>query len=303
MVKYDRIRPTVFVLMALFMTVAAVTIVQAGEEPYKAVVTIPPQAFLVESIAGERFEVSSMVPEDGSPHSASITPEKIKMIRRAEVYFRVGTPIPFEVNNLPVFRQENPNLKIVNTTRGVELKALDEHYGLKKDEGSSKDKAVDNHVWLSPTNLKKMARNVYQGLMEVADSPEYYEKRYKKLVREITRAEEELATILAGYKERSFIAYHPAWGYFGDEFKLRQKAVQEGGNRPGPRKIREIANFARDNGIGKMIASSQFSPSTAEMVAREFSGSVVTVNPMAKDILDELVRLAKAIAEGYQPKQ
>ncbi len=275
---------------------------EGDKDAFKAIVTIPPQEFLVKEIAGDRFAVSSMVPEDGSPHSASVTPGKLRKIRNSDIYLKVGTPISFEVNNVPVFRQENPDLLVKDISIGIELKSLDEHYGKSDVAGSSNDKnkAVDNHIWLSPANLKEMAKNVKNALREV--DPAYadrYKKNFESLLARISEAQAEINRLIADYKGRSFLAYHPAWGYFGDEFQLRQIVVQEGGDRPGPRRIREITEYAREHGIRAIIASAQFNPSTARMVAGSFGGEVITINPMEEEILEEIVELAKAISRGY----
>lgn len=276
--------------------------VEGDVDNFKAIVTIPPQEFLVKEIAGDRFSVSSMVPEDGSPHSASVTPGKLRAVRNADIYLRVGTPISFEINNFSVFRQENPELLVKDISLGIELKSLDEHYGKSNSEESSNDKnkAVDNHIWLSPANLKGMAKNVEDTLREV--DPTYadlYRKNLKSLLGRISEVQAEINRIISDYKGRSFLAYHPAWGYFGDEFQLRQIVVQEGGDRPGPRKIREITKYAREYGIRTIIASAQFNPSAAKMVAGSFGGEVVSINPMEKEILEEIIELAKAISRGY----
>ncbi len=292
----------IFLLSLFLPSISSEISLRASTDRLNVIVTIPPQAFLVESIAGKRAEVTSMVPEDGSPHSSSLTPGELKKIRKAEIYFRVGTPLPFEENNLPVFREENREMIVVDTSQSVELKALNEHYGEPATNGSGGEtEAVDNHIWLSPANLKKMAENVLQGLSRLDPSAkEYYEKNYNALLEKISTIEHELKGILGGFAGRSFIVYHPAWGYFGDEFKLHQVAVQERGDKPGPGRVREIAVFAKDHGIGTIIASTQFSPSTAQMVASTFGGSVAEINPLERNILGELGELARAISNGYK---
>jgi len=291
-----------FLLSVLILAGSPGVSVEGDTDQLKALVTIPPQSFLVEEIAGNRFEVNSLVAEDGSPHSASMTPRKMKTVREADIYFRVGTPIGFEVNNLKVFRQENADMSIQNTSRGIVLKSLGEHYG-KPNYGDTRDpgdKAIDNHVWLSPANLKDMARNVYDGLKEIDPSGKnYYEKNLDNLLKKISGIQSEAEKLLENFEGRSFLAYHPAWGYFGDEFKLQQVAIQEGGDKPGPKKIQEIAKFAQEHDIETIIASAQFSPSTAKMVAGSFGGRVASINPMEKEILEEIVELAKQISQGY----
>ncbi|MBS3766012.1 zinc ABC transporter substrate-binding protein [Candidatus Bipolaricaulota bacterium] len=300
MKQFARILTTVLILAILIGGTGGSPLADEKPVPHKAIVTIPPQAFLVEEIAGDRFEVSSLVPEDGTPHSASITPEKLRSVRETDVYFRVGTPISFEVNNLSVFKEENQDLSVVKTSQGVELKALDEHYGAESKGNETQNRAVDNHIWLSPSNLKQMAENVYEGIVEIDPvAKDYYKENKNKLIDSISAAQEKLSELLGEYEGRSFVVYHPAWGYFGDEFKLRQVAIQEGKDEPGPRRIREIANFAEEQGINRIITSSQFNPSTSKMVAKEFGGKVSMVNSMEKEILGELIRLGKEISVGY----
>jgi zinc transport system substrate-binding protein len=290
------------ILLVLIIGVNPGADVRGNADQMAALVTIPPQAFLVKEIAGDRFGVNALVSEDGSPHSASMTPQKMKTVREADIYFRVGTPIGFEVNNLKVFRQENADMPIKNTSKGIVLKSLDEHYG-KPDYGNSSDpgdKAIDNHIWLSPANLKQMARNVYDGLKETDPSgKDFYEKNLNGLLEKISGIQTKAEKLLKDFEGRSFLAYHPAWGYLGDEFKIKQVTIQEGGDKPGPQKIQEIAKFAQEHGIETIIASAQFSPSTAKMVADSFGGRVASINPMEKEILEEIVELAKEIALGY----
>ncbi len=291
----------VMTLVILSVSLGLTAVDNEDDSKISAMVTVPPQEFLVSAVGGDKVEVTTMVPEDGSPHSASLTPEKMRSVRGSQVYFKVGTPLPFELNNSSIFNKENPDMAVVDTSAGINLKALNEHYGhgVPETDGSS-GKAVDPHAWLSPENLMTMGENIYAGLVELAPgSKEFFKDNLEALLERIAEAEKEIRGILGDYAERHFIVYHPAWGYFGDQFKLIQVAVEEKGKKPGPQKIREIADFAKEHGIRTLIASSQFDPSTARMVARTFRGEVSVVNPLSKDILDELVVLSEEIAGGY----
>lgn len=267
----------------------------------KIIATLPPQGFIVEEVGGKFVEVTTMVPPDGSPHSSSLTPAKLRKVRKSDIYFKVGTPLPFEVNNISIFKSENPDMTFVDTSRGVELKAINEHYGGNLSSQKTKDeKAPDPHIWLAPSNLKKMAENVYRVLAtKVQDKKSYFRSNLESLYERVDETTAKISEILDKEKGRSFLVYHPAWGYFGDQFNLKQVAVEEKGNKPGPQKVREIAEFARKQGIATIITSSQFDPSTAKMVANTFRGSVSMVNPLSGDILDEMIRLANQIQSGY----
>ncbi|MFP4647100.1 MAG: metal ABC transporter solute-binding protein, Zn/Mn family [Candidatus Bipolaricaulota bacterium] len=269
----------------------------------EAVVTIPPQEFLVQSIGGNKVSVTSMVPEDGSPHSASLTSDKLKIVKGADLYFKIGLPLPFEQNNMSVLLQENTEIIVVDTSQGVDKKTLNEHYQLRGEEETvgEDSRAFDPHIWMSPANLKTMAQNIYVGLSKISPSAkDHFQDNLERLLSKITQTQERVEKILQPFEGRSFIAYHPAWGYFGDEYNLHQVAVEENGKEPGPKQIRDIARFAEDRGINEIIASSQFHPSMAKTVARVFGGSITTINPLSENPLDEILKLAQAIASGYE---
>ena len=53
-------------------------------------VTIDPQRYVVEKIAGDKFKVNCVVPFGQSPESYDPTPQEMINISRSKAYFRIG---------------------------------------------------------------------------------------------------------------------------------------------------------------------------------------------------------------------
>jgi zinc transport system substrate-binding protein len=61
------------------------------------------------------------------------------------------------------------------------------------------------------------------------DNAGLYERNYQELVAKIDAEFESLRREFAPLSEKPVFVYHPAFGYFLDEFNIRQEAVETGG--------------------------------------------------------------------------
>jgi hypothetical protein len=163
-----------------------------SEKKTGVVVTILPQADFVEEIGGDNVQITVMVPPGASPHTYSPTPSQIRAFSKAKIYFKVGSGIEFEQTWIDKFTGVNPNMPIVDTSKGVTL--------MEKDP----------HIWLSPLNVRMMAGHICEGLIEVdPENAGYYIENKKKYLKELDEIDEYIRGRLEGIENRSFMVYHP----------------------------------------------------------------------------------------------
>ena len=74
-------------------------------------VSILPQKYFVEQIAGDTVDVEVMVMPGASPATYEPRPRQMAMLAKADLYFAIG--VPFERTWLPRIKATNPNLTIV----------------------------------------------------------------------------------------------------------------------------------------------------------------------------------------------
>lgn len=276
------------------------------------IVSILPQKEFVERVGGEHVRVSVLIPPGGSPATYEPGPGDLAKVEDAHVYFMVGH-IPFELSHTADFASLNPTMGIVDTSENVELRHFgedEEHShgedaGEHEDEGflggllghEESDSAIDPHTWLSPENVKLEVDAIAQALIEMdpANEEEYLEnaETYK---RELDALHAQVASDLSGIKSRRLMVFHPAWGYFADEFGLEQIAIEQGGKEPTPAQLREIVDTAKAEGVGVIFVQSQFSEEVAESVAEETGAVVVSIDPLAEDYIANLENVGRTIA-------
>ncbi len=255
-----------------------------------AFVSIAPQRYLVQSIAGSRIRVEVLVQPGQDPHTFEPTPKQMTQLTRGKLYFRIG--IAFEQSLIPRIRSSNPQLKIIDAQAGIELREI--------EEGEDHNKhGLDPHTWLSPLLAKRQAQTIRDALVEAdPDRSGVYEAGYQSLAAELDSLHEEIATALAPYRGEEIFVYHPAYGYFTDEYGLRQVAVETGGSEPSARQLARLIERARQRKIRIVFVQPQFSRTGAEAVAEAIGGVVVPLDPLAEDYVENLREMARKIAEA-----
>ena len=109
-----------------------------------------------------------------------------------------------------------------------------------------------------------------------------------------------IAEILAPVKGKPFFVFHPAFGYFADDYGLKQTAVETGGSEPSARQLAHMIDVAKQKDIRVIFVQPQFSPKSAETIASEISGAVVPIDPLARDYVGNLERMARMVEEGLR---
>lgn len=254
-----------------------------GEEVINVYVSILPQADLVRKIGGEQVEVSVLIPSGASPEEYELSPEEVKELSKADIYFIVGH-LPVEKAWLARIKSVNQNLLIVDTSEGIEI--IDDN----------------PHIWLSPRLAVVQAQNMLTALSNFDDENKaYYEENYAALENELKKIDQDITDIFARVKTRMFLTYHPAWTYLARDYNLEELAIEEHGKEPGAKDIARIVKLARENGIKTVFATPQHSTKSAETIAREIGGEVKIIDPLPADyseLLKTVLIMAKAM--GYE---
>ena len=262
-------------------------------------VTLLPQAGFVEAVGGDRVEVVVMVPPGASPHTYEVTPDQMTRLSQAKMYAKVGSQVEFELAWMDKLIAVNKSMLVVDCSNGIDLMEMveEEHQG--EDEGGHG--GLDPHIWLSARSAGVMVRNICDGLVQVdAVNKAYYQANCAAYLEELTGLDSNLAADLADVTNRSFIVFHPAFGYFARDYNLKQMAVEQGGKEPDADYLIRLIEEARENGIRVIFASPQHSTTSAGVVAKEIGGEVVIIDPLAKDFIGNMRSIESAMKQAMQ---
>lgn len=265
-------------------------------------VSILPQKYLVERIGGQRVAVTVMVGPGAEPETYEPKPEQLVALSEAVAYFSIG--LPFERVWMDRIVGANNTMTIIDTTEGIERLPMatdHQHRGEGSpsgQEGSSVDENLDPHIWLSPTLVKVQTQIVQEALaaLDPGRAAEY-QANLAGLFSDIDALDAEIRQTLAGVGTRKFIVFHPAWGYFARDYGLEMIPIELGGQEPSAQELAGLVTEAKAEGIRVIFASPAFSTRTAETIAKEIDGSVLLIDPLALDWLQNLRQVAETFAQ------
>ena len=281
-------------LLAAVIWVAAGCNAPAGnhEDVPLVFVSVPPQAWLVEQLAGAHFRVETLLPSGRDPHTYEPEPRQIMALGGAALYFRIG--VPLETRVLQKIAATAASVRMVDTTAGIaHMESGDTH-----DHGHADS---DPHVWLGPAQLRVIAEHMTQAFT-AADpaNAEDYTRRLGDLLKRLDSVDAAAKARLAPHKGAAFFVYHPAFGYFAAAYGLEQNAVETGGREPTPKDLERLIAEARGAGVRVIFVQPQFPVHSAETVAKAIGGAVAPLDPMAPDILNNLTHMAETIASALE---
>lgn len=257
-------------------------------------VSILPQKYFVEKIAGNYLQVNVMIPPGMSPETCDLSTEQLKKLYDSNICFTIGY-LPFEVTHLyPVLNKRN-DIRIVNHSEGIQL--LNGSCGHQHHEGHGHI-GVDPHIWLSPQYAAQMAQQIFTALTEqYPTQKDNFEKGYKSLCQEIETVKKKADNNLREKHGRMFLIYHPALTYFAADYGLEQIAIENEGKEPNPAHLKHIIDLAKEKDIHIIFIQSQFDKNNALAVAKEIEGEVISIDPLAENWTEEINKLINVLQE------
>jgi len=267
------------------------------------VVSIPPQAWFVSQLAGDKADVLILVPPGQNPHNYEPTPRQIQSLSKASAWILSGTE--FEITLRPKIEKLFPDLLIVDGTEGIDFRLLEDHDcdDQHHDHDSSSTPGswlpahnIDRHTWLGYAPALVIAANILHTLRLLDKENEiYYIERFCEIEIEIYFVFAGLMDDLAPLKGKSVFVYHPSFGYFLDAFGIRQEAVETGGKEPTPRELNSLMTKIIEEKPAAIFVQAQFPVNAAKTLADAAGAQVIELDPLAQDWLENIKLMGQAL--------
>ena len=249
-------------------------------------------------MGADLVDVTIMVPPGASPHTYDPTPQQMRELADAEMYAKVGSGVEFELVWMDKLIEQNRGILVVDCSHGVELIRMAASSADHEIESSGDAHgAMDPHIWMSPRNAGTMVENICDGLVQLdPDNRQVYEANRDAYLQTLAELDHDIAAGLAGVSNRVFMVYHAALGYFANDYDLTMLPVEEEGKEPTAAGLARLIDQAFAHDIRVIFASPQFNPQSANVIAEQIGGSVILIDPLARDYVANLYTLLDELA-------
>ncbi len=273
----------------LFITIILVTLIiftgckkedLPETEKIKITVSLPTYKGITEKIGGDKVEVNCMLPAGFNPEEFEPTIQNLTTAADADLYIRCGEVFDFENIWLEKLSVVKGNIPVYDSSPGIIIK---DH---------------NHHVWNGTGEVKIIAGNIYETLKSIDSlNSDYYKKNYSQFMHEIDSVDNIAREKLSGLKTKTILTYHPAWIYFTSYYGLEEMAIENHGKEPGAKDLTFIINKAKSLGIKAVFIQPQFVSNTAKLIAGEIGGSLVVIDPLPEDFLENVIDVTNKIIE------
>lgn len=290
MIHHSAIGPTfrtgvVIILLAAVLVSGCVTGNKSEDKPVLSV-SILPQKYFLEKIAGDQFNVQVMVPPGQSPDNYDLTPEQMIRLSNSRIYFMIGH-LQFEKTWTRNAEREVYKTIFADSSEGIDVESEDH------GQDDHQHGGVDPHIWMSVLNVKIMATNMANLLMNAyPEHSAFYSDNLALFVSELEALHEHLNGELSGLPANKFIIYHPALTYFARDYNLEQIPIELEGKEPSARYMKDIIDRAVAENIKAILVQQQSNTQEAVTIEKEINGRVIAFDPLDYKWAEQMQHIA-----------
>ena len=299
-----------FTIVALFMTgCSSEKDVSAAEEArsdkIQIVATLFPQYDFARQVAGDKAEVTLLLPPGVESHSYEPTPSDIIKINHSDLFIYTG-------KNMEVWSQKiidgmtdaESHSVVLDVSKGIELaKTSDIEAELKargavleeEKEENGHEHFYDPHIWTDPLIAKEMVANIQDALCKIdPGNAAYYKENTAKYSSELDSLDAEFRTIVSnGQRNEIVFGSRFALYYFTKQYGLNYEAAFDSCSsetEPSAKTVAKLMKKIEEDKIPVIYYAEIEEPKVAKSISEETGAKMLlfhSCHNITKEELEE----------------
>lgn len=263
----------------------------AAQSELQVVTTTLPITNFTKAVAGDRAEVTYLIPTNVGPHDYQARPEDVRTLAQADVLVKNGLGIEEYLDDL-VANANNQNLKTIDTSQGVQTISNEEleHEHAAGEEPAEETEAgghehegeFNPHIWLDPERVVQQVENIRNGLIAAdPEGKETYTANAAAYIDKLKALDAEVAAALKPYAGKEFVTYHDFAPYFAQRYNLKAEflvGVPE--QNPSPNDVKQVIDTAKKSELKTLLTEPQAAGNPFEALAKDLKVQVSNFDPM-----------------------
>ncbi|MGO3739095.1 MAG: zinc ABC transporter substrate-binding protein [Marinomonas foliarum] len=162
----------------------------------------------------------------------------------------------------------------------------DDHHEHEGHEGHHHD-GVDPHVWLSPDNVRVLAKAVTARLVSLdAANAEYYKENLASFEKGLSAKDAEIRKALNKVNKVPYIVFHDGYSYFEQHYGLSHagEITVSPERKPGAKKVAEIRHEIQEHKVQCVFSEPQFSPAIVKTLLDGTDVKTAPLDPLGSKV-------------------
>lgn len=259
-------------------------------------VSFEPQAWLLKQIAGDDFDIVTLLPAGSDPETYQPSISTMRSLGDAKAYFTLGTP-GFEQTLIDNLKSNFPDLKIIDCTQDID-KITDTH-GHRHESASGKNDHTDDgnfdpHIMSSIRNSAILADKMTDILVTLSpDSADKYRESGRKLKNRLMALDDSISNM--NIEGKSLVIRHPSLSYFSRDYGVRQLPLQSDGKEVSPLQMKNKIDEAIALKPALYVVEKEHSSPADKETADQLGINIIEVSLNSSEWIEDLMRLSNEI--------
>ncbi len=276
---------------------ALATVHPSNAHAVEVVASIKPIHALVAGVMGEAGEPRLMITGAASPHTYQMRPSDAAALGAADLIVWVGEGMETFLDRPVAVLGSGAEVVTLHESAGLELLPAREG-GIWRDEertlhvdqhdGHGHDHSeFDMHIWLDPGNARRIVDVVANALVRIDPGrADLWRANAESMRMRIDGLESSLRERLAPVRDRAFIVFHDAYGYFEHAFGLDGKGAVavDPARRPGAGRISALRGALARHDIRCVFSEPQFEPNLVRAVIEGTGVRTAALDPLGVEV-------------------
>jgi len=253
-----------------------------GVQRLTVVASLFPVYDFARQVAGDRANISLLLPPGTEPHSFDPRPGDIVRLGNADIFLYTSAYMePWAGRILQGI--DNKKLLAVETGRGL---AMDEEstadHGKTGDTVRHDHGAMDPHIWLDFSNASRMVSTVRNAFISKDPANrDFYTANAAAYIKQLSALDDQYRTSLQGCRKKIFVnGGHFTFGYLAKRYGLSYISAYglSPNSEPTPESLVRVATTLRKNGLRHIFFEELITPRIAETIGRETGAELIMLH-------------------------
>jgi zinc transport system substrate-binding protein len=255
-----------------------------NKEKIKIVTTLFPQYDFARQIAGDKAEITLLLPPGAESHSFDPKPSDIITINNADIFIYTGKYMEPWAEKI-IQSTDSDSINILDVSNGITLEKEEHEHEedeYEEDEiensgehgGDEHNHEYDPHIWTSPVMAKKMVDNIAASLCYVdSENASYYKSNAENYKKQLDELDSEFSDIVStGVRNKIYFGGRFALHYFTEQYGLEHESAYDNCSsetEPNARDIAQIIDEIKENEIPVIYYEELTDPKVSRSISED----------------------------------
>lgn len=244
--------------------------------------SIKPIQMMVTELTQGVITPDVLLNSNASPHDYALRPSDVKKVASADLVIWYGHDLEPFLEKVVVDRENVLTISQIPDLPLREFASATEHDHDGHDHGTH-----DPHFWLGIEPIRHVANEVTNKLVAVDPSnAAKYQENLTRFETQLSATDIEIKHKLNPVKDKGYYVFHDAYGYFEQQYELKQLGhfTVSPDRKPGAKTLIEIRKALSSGNVSCVFSEPQFTPAVVESVMRGSQVAKGELDPLGSTI-------------------